>query len=1297
MKNLCILGLASLLALPAAAAEPVAIVYSLAGEASLTAPVHRPLRLFDRLPAGTIVEVNPGSRLALAFVNGLRYELGELSRVTIGRKNLVSRTGPVRSLPQVPRLPRLSPIASEDRPGPRAGAVRIRTETVKGLYPDRAAASLASATRLRFDPVPAAPGYIVQIVDQTGETVFQIDTQATEVSVPPGVLKPGETYRWSVETRDRPGAIARGEATLVTLDDSRARAREELRRWAEQSGNMDDQPLLAAVDQALGLAEDARCLLSMPGVVVETVTPESAAFHAGLAPGDRLLSWCRVREEKKDCIVRGDLRTPFDWLDVHMEDVQLGGVVIEGMRGTESRRWNLLPISQGLTVTPLFQGALAEAYQSSLAGDPASAAGELERAATLADEYHCADSAIWLLARAAQLRAQASQWTEADAGYRSALTKARSLGATRVEPHLLMGWSEALLRRGDLPQARQQLERALLIEQDRPESLGVPTVLTRLGNVAEKQDDLDEADRLYRRAFELTVRLASGNGPEAAAANNLAVIAGRRGDLAQAEQYAARALAIRERLAPTGPTIISSLLSYGNVTYARGDYAGAEAAFLRARKILEKIRPDSVELATTLHNLGVLADERHDDESAESFFGRELAIFERIDPSGNLVRDSLMGLGEVALRQGRGDKAEESWRRALTIAEKLNPTGPKSASCLRGLAEAARLQGKGKEAEELLRSALAIWQKINPESYEAGFIHLQLGILFFEQQHDELAELHLRTAIRLQEKYRRPLPEGFHALARLQARTGQLAEASETYQEAVDALEAQSANLGGAQESQWFYDSSLGDLYFEAAEHQITLARPREAWQLIERGRARGFKNLLAQRDLRFAGELPADLYAERRRLAAEYDRVQALLADWTVEQGLEQMEELQGRLRDLRLEQAKIQERVRLSSPRIGALESPSPLDLAAARAALDPGTVLLTYSIGEKRSFLFVLEPEGAPGPGLSFHPLAIGREDLTREVEAFRSLLGRPDTLLSALKERGQHLYDLLVRPAEPVLGKADRWLISPDGPLHSLPFAALVSDDRYLAESKPIHIAASAAIYKEIKATRSKEPSTMATELLAAGDPLYSETASDPQLQAALRRGVKLEPLPATRREVGAISGFYPDASILLGRNATEEAIKSLAPRARRLHFACHGLLDEQFPLNSALAFSIPEHPEEGRDNGLLQAWEVLEDLRLDADLVTLSACDSGLGKEMGSEGLVGLVRAFQFAGARSVLASLWSVSDTSTADLMMRFYRFLREGRSKDKALREAQADLIRSRNFSHPYYWAAFQLTGDWR
>jgi CHAT domain-containing protein/Tfp pilus assembly protein PilF len=1057
-------------------------------------------------------------------------------------------------------------------------------------------------------------------------------------------------------------------------------------------------------------AEEDACPLSAPGLVVEAVAPESPGLRAGLMPGDRLLSWCRTRGGTMNCVARGAFRTPFGWRDVEMEEIQRGGVFIEGTRGTKKLRWHLLPASQGLTVAPLLHGALAEAYQASRdrrqAGDPASVGLELEQAAELAaSENRCADVELWLRAQAAHFRTEARQWPEVDAGYQTALEKARANKAVRVEAHLHLGWWQAFWQRGELMPARQQLESALrLFEKDQSASLSIALVLIRLSATAYRQEGLEETDRLSRRAYDVARRAAPGSGAEAAAANNLAAILATRGDLAQAELYLARTLAIQEKLAPAGEGIVMNLWNYGKMLSKRGDFAGAEAAFLRAKKILENIKPESNELAITLHYLGEIADERGDRDAAESYFRRELSLVEKLDPDGSQTRERLTGLGKLALLQNQGDKAEELWQRALAISQKLNPKGLTSASCLVGLAEAMSLQGRSSEAETLLQRALAIWQGINPEAIDTGSLHLKVGLLLLARGDIETSEAHLRTAIRIREKSQAVLPESYQALARVQVRRGQAEEAAVSYLAAVDALEAQRSRLGGAQESQWLYGSSLGDLYFEAAEHQIALGRPLEAWMLVERGRARGFQELLAQRDLRFAGELPAALYAERHRLTAQYDQTQAALADWLPEQGPEKLEELQGRLRDLRLELAELQERILSASPRIRALERSTPLNLAAARAALDPGTVLLTYAVGESRSYLFVIEAVDVSGPGLSFHPLTIGREDLEQEVESFRSLVGRPRTLLAALKERGRHLYDLLLRPAEPVLAKADRLLISPNGPLHSLPFAALVSGDRYLAESKPIHITASAAVYKEIKATRSEKQTVPTLELLAAGDPFYParlenrDEAADPQLRTALRRGLKLKPLPASRREVEAISKLFPGGRTLLSRDATEEAIKSLAPKARRLHLATHGLLDERFPLNSALALTVPETQTVGRENGLLQAWEIFESVRLDADLVTLSACDTALGKEVGGEGLVGLTRAFQYAGARSVLASLWSISDVSTARFMESFYGHLRRGKPKDEALRAAQIEQIREKSgSSHPFHWAAFELFGDWR
>jgi CHAT domain-containing protein len=274
-----------------------------------------------------------------------------------------------------------------------------------------------------------------------------------------------------------------------------------------------------------------------------------------------------------------------------------------------------------------------------------------------------------------------------------------------------------------------------------------------------------------------------------------------------------------------------------------------------------------------------------------------------------------------------------------------------------------------------------------------------------------------------------------------------------------------------------------------------------------------------------------------------------------------------------------------------------------------------------------------------------------------------------------------------------------LISPDGPLHLLPFAALVRPGprtSFLLEGKPLHTVLSATLYAEL--TRDRPPRRQGP-VVAFADPLYRRASAGASPgDRPLRRYLQgLPPLPGAREEVRSLASLFgADAVIYLGPEATEKRAKALPARARSLHFACHALLDPRFPLDSALALSVPLLESDG--DGLLQAWEIFERVRLDADLVTLSACETGLGRNAAGEGLIGLTRAFQYAGARSIVASLWSVSDRSTAELMRRFYTLLRAGGPKDLALQTAQREMVRGGGASsHPYHWAAFELIGDWR
>jgi CHAT domain-containing protein len=270
---------------------------------------------------------------------------------------------------------------------------------------------------------------------------------------------------------------------------------------------------------------------------------------------------------------------------------------------------------------------------------------------------------------------------------------------------------------------------------------------------------------------------------------------------------------------------------------------------------------------------------------------------------------------------------------------------------------------------------------------------------------------------------------------------------------------------------------------------------------------------------------------------------------------------------------------------------------------------------------------------------------------------------------------------------------------------LPFAALLrGTGEPLVAWKPLHTEVSATVYAELKKTR-KPDSNQPLQLVAFGDPHVPvggaqamARGGDAVLRSASTRGFAFGVLPFSRQEVEGIAKLYPVGSrVYIGADATEERAKALGKDVRYVHFATHGLLDEREPLNSALVLSIPDKVREGGENGLLQTWEIFEQVRLDADLVTLSACNTGMGQELRGEGLIGLTRAFHYAGARSILASLWNVDDLRTMQLMQRFYRELHQGRSKDEALRAAQLELAGSQSAAAPYYWAGFSLFGDWR
>ena len=364
------------------------------------------------------------------------------------------------------------------------------------------------------------------------------------------------------------------------------------------------------------------------------------------------------------------------------------------------------------------------------------------------------------------------------------------------------------------------------------------------------------------------------------------------------------------------------------------------------------------------------------------------------------------------------------------------------------------------------------------------------------------------------------------------------------------------------------------------------------------------------------------------------------------------------------------------------------------------DKNSVILEYSVGDSSSCLWVIT-------GSDFRIFSLpGRKTLQEQVETIRFALLDPELSDKAFFVRaGLSLYERLIKPAESYLSKKSKLVIIPDGVLNYLPFEVLLtettdvnsdasySDLPFLVKKYPVSYVQSASVLKSLLSpmTTASNSGSGSKRIIAFGDPAYEE---DPAIVAA--QGYRR--LEYSGEEVKKIASFFKPGSyeIFLNKEATEENVKREGElkKYNYLHFATHGFINEDKPDLSSLV--LCQQNRSGED-GLLQAQEIFN-LKLNADLVVLSACQTGLGKLVRGEGIVGLTRAFMYAGTPSVLVSLWSVSDISTAILMGEFYKYLIKNKlCRTDALRKAQLSLINDPKFAHPFYWAPFVLIGDWR
>lgn len=496
-------------------------------------------------------------------------------------------------------------------------------------------------------------------------------------------------------------------------------------------------------------------------------------------------------------------------------------------------------------------------------------------------------------------------------------------------------------------------------------------------------------------------------------------------------------------------------------------------------------------------------------------------------------------------------------------------------------------------------------------------------------------------------------------IGRLLLQTGRAAEAVPYYKKSIDSVESVRSLL----ESEEFRSSFFEDkrrIYAGMIVALLQAGDQGEAFSYSERARSRAFLDILGSKvQLARSGTL----LEHERALQARVSVLRALIAD----QGTDSpgRERLRKEFEEAQKAYNDFLTKVRSENKEQASLMNVEPFTLKQVQELLEPGVTLLEYFVVEQQALLWVVERDR-----LRFVRIPVSRNDLVAKVTALR------DTMYQvAEKEQSrqysQELYRLLIEPALPhIQGK--ELLIIPHDVLHYLPFQALASDKgRYLIQDYPIYYLSSASLMQFTREKRRAGKEGKEEKALVMGNPSLGDEAYN---------------LRFAEREAKEVVRVYPKSAVYLRSKATKSRAVSLSPEYDILHFAVHGELNQDDPLSSGLLLV-----GEGKEGGKLKASEIFS-LNLKADTVVLSACETGLGKITNGDEIIGLTRAFLYAGAPSVITTLWKVNDRASYELMREFYANLKTLK-KSEALRQAQLKIMKE--FPQPFFWAAYELNGE--
>jgi CHAT domain-containing protein/tetratricopeptide (TPR) repeat protein len=838
-----------------------------------------------------------------------------------------------------------------------------------------------------------------------------------------------------------------------------------------------------------------------------------------------------------------------------------------------------------------------------------------------------------------------------------------------------------------LPFVNEALSLAKKVQDKRLEA----SIETVVGGAHDVLGNIGESREHYERAITLSREL---NNPsvEGSALNNIGKLYNDAGDFQKALDYYLQSLPLFGRPTQRAITLNNIGVAYSGL----GEFEKSIDYLQQSLSILLTGNDRNAE-SYTLLNIGTAYKGLANYQEALNYFGQARAMQQK---NGNRAQEAetLDATGVVYSKMGQPEKALAFHQQALEI-QRSTQNIRREAISLTNLGHVYNLLGQTQKALEQFDRSLSIFRKIGDLN---------------------------NTAVALE------------ARARSEQLRGDLVAARKNIEESLSLIETVRARSGSQQLRASYLASreKAYEFYVDLLMQLDAMDRAKgyaaEALKASERGRARSFMELLNEAHVDIREGVNTDVIKRERELSQLLNAKAQREIQLTARTGNQQeIDTLRKEISALEDEYQQVQAAIRKASPAYAALTQPQPLELKEIQQQLDPNTLLLEYALGDERSYLWVVARDSVHSYQL---PRRADIQTVAKQVydsltarsvsKSIEAPIQRQQRIAQAddlFQQSAKQLSNMILGPAADVLGTR-RIVIVADGVLQYIPFAALTNPKSVVAEPLVVRhelitlpSASTLAIQRRNLANRKPAPKTLA--VLA--DPVFTTNDSrlakttipvrpeSVQAMAGTRRiehnteamgQLIIRRLPFTRQEADQILAVMPAASNLKAvdfRANRSLVMSDQLSKFRYVHFATHGYLDSARPDLSAIVLSLVDQQGNPQD-GFLRSHDIFN-LKLPAELVVLSACETGLGKDVKREGLVGLTRGFMYAGARRVVVSLWNVNDKATSSLMQRVYAgILKANKTPAASLRAAQIEMFRQKQWQAPYYWAGFVMQGEW-